>query len=375
MTSRATQRSLFLYPFLLTVLLYVLAGCVTSRKPRAAPPAPLTARSDYAGSQACAGCHAEESSGFGQTNHALTLHPMTRSALGPKAPPAGPLPGTGCVLEAAGDGYVVRVPSTGEQEILDYALGSGKTGMTYISIENKTTLIEMRRSYFPRLGRWLVTPGQEGQEKDPNHIGHDDGNERICIQCHAVTIPADSLRTDPKFMGVGCEACHGPGAAHVASLSVGKLDSSMEKLNGANGERINMLCGRCHRTVEDVLAKPVFDQKTDRFPVYGLASSRCFQASGAQLTCITCHDPHRNARTDPHYYVAICISCHSSSHSNPTVPASSGSAKETPAVRGRVCPVNPRSGCIECHMPRHRVFTDTSIPTAMADHRIRVHKQ
>src|SRR5262249_21126491 len=162
---------------------------------------------EYAGTEACAKCHIEESRGFSETNHARTFHLMTPSALGVQTPPAGSLPTTGCVLDLASDRYVVRVPATGEQKILDYALGSGKSGMTYIAIENKTTLIEMRRSYFPSLHRWFVTPGQEAEEKDPNHIGHNHGNQRACLLCHTVTIPADSLHPDPKLMGVGCEAC------------------------------------------------------------------------------------------------------------------------------------------------------------------------
>jgi hypothetical protein len=348
----------------LLTLLLVMAGCTSSRKPSGTPVVPAILRSEYAGAEACTKCHALESEGFSQTNHARTLRPMNSSALGAQTPPVGPLPDTGCVLELANDRYQVRIPSTGEVKTLDYAIGSGKSGMTYVTVENKTTLIEMRRSYFPSLHRWFITPGQEAQEKEPAHIGRNHGNLRACLLCHAVTLPPDSLHPEPKFMGVGCEVCHGPGSAHASSLTQGKMDSSMERLKGANGERINTLCGRCHRTVEDVLAKPVFDQNTARFPVYGLASSRCYQASGGTLTCITCHNPHRNASKDSRSYEAVCLKCHSASRPTP-----SG------ATQGKVCPVNPNTGCVGCHMPRKKVFTDTSIPSAMADHLIKVHRK
>src|SRR5262249_17960672 len=156
-----------------------------------------------------------------------TFRPMTPAALGAQAPPIGPLPNTGCALELAQDRYVVHAPATGEQKTLDYAIGSGKSGMTYVAIENKTTLIEMRKTYFTRVHRWFITPGQEAQERNPTQIGRNHGNLRNCVLCHAVTLPADSLRPEPKFMGVGCEACHGPAGAHVASLTNGKMDTSM----------------------------------------------------------------------------------------------------------------------------------------------------
>lgn len=300
---------------------------------------------------------------------------MTPADLGDQAPPTGPLPDTRCVLEQVGDRYRVRVQDTGEQKTLDYALGSGKTGTTYIAVENKTTLIEMRKSYFPSQRRWFITPGQEQEAKNPTSIGRDHGNLRKCVLCHAVTLPSDSLHPEPKFMGVGCESCHGPASAHVQAMTQGKTNRTMEKLTGANGDRINALCGRCHRTVEDVLMKPDPMGKTQRFPVFGLASSRCFQASQGKLTCITCHNPHQNARTDAESYNAICLKCHAAKTSavvgNRAVTGQTGSL----SVPGHACPVNPRAECVRCHMPRHKVFDDTALPTTMADHFIKVYRK
>ena len=48
-------------------------------------------------------------------------------------------------------------------ETLQYGLGSGKTGITFVSIADKTTLFEMRASYFPKIRQWYVTPGQKNR--------------------------------------------------------------------------------------------------------------------------------------------------------------------------------------------------------------------
>jgi hypothetical protein len=73
--------------------------------------------------------------------------------------------------------------------------------------------------------------------------------------------------------------------------------------------------------------------------------SACFQKSGA-LSCISCHDPHRDAVPETAHYDAVCRRC----HSNPT-----SDTAATSAVAHTVCPKNPRSGCTGCHMPRQQI--------------------
>jgi hypothetical protein len=99
-----------------------------------------------------------------------------------------------------------------------------------------------------------------------------------------------------------------------------------------------------------------------RFPSTTLTWSRCYTATNGALSCVTCHDPHRDASTAPADYEAKCLSCHSNR------PASPAASAETP--RSPACPVNPANGCVECHMPK----TQAGIPhTTFTDHNIRVH--
>ena len=80
-------------------------------------------------------------------------------------------------------------------------------------------------------------------------------------------------------------------------------------------------------------------------------ASRCYQKSG-KLSCLTCHDPHEDARTDPQFYVAKCLACHDTE------------------VRGEKaqCLRGARENCLPCHMPR-----SSPIPfLEFTDHRIRI---
>ena len=81
----------------------------------------------------------------------------------------------------------------------------------------------------------------------------------------------------------------------------------------------------------------------------GLVQSACFKQSNRTLNCVTCHDPHARASSDRAGYEQVCLSCHG-------------------ANAGTPCGVSPRSGCIDCHMPRR----DVTRGMMMTDHWIRI---
>jgi hypothetical protein len=98
-------------------------------------------------------------------------------------------------------------------------------------------------------------------------------------------------------------------------------------------------------------------KSTNRFQPYGLSLSKCFIKSNNKLTCSTCHSPHQDVEVNPKHYEAVCVDCHR------------GASQQKPA-----CPVNPKEKCISCHMPNRPVFPNTTLPTQMADHFIRIYK-
>jgi hypothetical protein len=98
--------------------------------------------------------------------------------------------------------------------------------------------------------------------------------------------------------------------------------------------------------------------------VPNLIRSRCYAQSGGTLSCITCHDPHKDLETSAGHYESRCLRCHPASTpmSSQTNPGANPSWSP--------CPVSPRGRCLDCHMPKVR----DAVPRAVfTDHRIRIH--
>ncbi len=340
------------------LLLLLAAGC---GGPKASVPTPRTSsppaeEAVYVGNAACAECHRAEFDPHHASRHALTLRRADRQSLGPLAPPTGPIPNTPYEIAAA-DGalhFVRNDPNEGRAPI-QYAFGSGKTVMTYVGEIGANRLTEFAMSYSPGSKVWYITPGQERltgvKLGDVNELGR----ARRCMLCHAVKVQPTSAEPPPGFEGVGCESCHGPGGAHIAAVRTpNATDIKMERIRSWGASRINALCARCHRSVDDLSPGALEANSTARFQPYGLEMSPCFKKSGDRLSCLTCHNPHTNVSTDTRAYERACLSCHSATASPP----------------GKVCPVNARTKCIGCHMPREQVFAGANIPISMPDHMI-----
>jgi hypothetical protein len=319
----------------------------------------------FLGNEACVECHPEEAREHAGSNHAHTLRAARRDLLPPELKLPGtfrdPSSGVEFTLavessDAAGSApggllFSARTPRGTQSRRVDLVLGSGKRGVTFLSLEPPNTLIELRASCFPRRNEWLITPGQQNSE--PNSIGkpHPGKDGQRCMGCHSTVLPESRLTPEDRFMGVGCESCHGAGKTHVAQMAGRKQPFKITTRKQRRGRETNELCGQCHRTEQDIDPDDGVSMfQTQRFQPYGLGKSACFQASEDRLTCMTCHDPHRNVSTDTAAYEKICRSCHGS------------------APKQKLCTVNTRSGCVSCHMPKRELLPGI----ALADHWIRV---
>ena len=357
---------------LFSIALILLAGC---ERPKTTIPNKITQSAKippaFVGSEACAYCHKQEMRDHQVSGHALTLRPVDFTHPSNSDPPEGVIPQTALQIKKAESNFIVRNSETHKYFPLTLAFGSGKQGVTYAHILDDSTLFEMRYSYFSTAKKWYVTPGHEGNLADKLALGMETKGAipRVCIQCHAVTLPEKSVEIEPKFMGVGCESCHGPGSAHIVAVNTpNATDLKMAKLGDLGGAKLNDLCGKCHRTVAEVQKLPASNQITQRFFPYGLSKSLCFIKSDDKMTCITCHDAHKDVSKNLKFYETRCLSCHTKNDTGV-------SNSNHPTLAQTICKINPKFGCIGCHMANRNSFPGTSLPIKMADHWIRIDSQ
>jgi Flp pilus assembly protein TadD len=351
----------------------------------------------YVGDAACARCHREIAESYG-------AHPMGRSLAPIGSADDGPPIGAavGLPFESKEVRYTIerrdgrtfhRASRQGpdgstfaevEAEVR-YALGSGTRGITYL-IERDGLLFQSPIAWFAQKHRWDISPGYGAVNPRPNF---ERAIQRECLFCHTsqVRSVAGTLNRyeSPIFEdhAIGCERCHGPGALH-AKRGGGPAGPDLTIVNPARLAPAlrESVCQQCHlqgwfrfpRAGRDSFDfRPglplhrflaVFVRKEgnpDRMDLIGqveqMESSRCYRESGAELGCISCHDPHRvpPPATKTEYYRGRCLECHEQR----------GCALPASERRSR----GPGEDCIACHMPRppvadvpHTVTTDHRIP-------------
>lgn len=240
-----------------------------------------------------------------------------------------------------------------------------KNGQTYI-LEKDSTYFESRLSFFTKTQSLDITPGQSPEEPEDveSALGRRMGIERAkgCFSCHTTMAVTSKLFEPEKATpGITCEACHGPGAAHIESMTGNDLEQAAAIVDPGDLSPSDSVdfCGACHSTWADVVeaaAEP--GPGLLRFQPYRLEESRCWGKNGdARITCVACHDPHRPLVHEPSAYDAKCLACHG-------VNTDSNRAH----AAGTICKA-ATSNCVTCHMPKYEVPQTHAVFT---DHKIRV---
>ncbi len=206
--------------------------------------------------------------------------------------------------------------------------------------------VELER-WYPVFPDQIVAPGDGFHWTGP--YMNWDGR---CAECHSTGYsrnyaPAtDSFAPRMAEIGVGCEACHGPGAAHVAwaadpdyfSLAAELAPVGLTVALGASQEAEVLQCLTCHSRREAMGdGNPV--PGTDYHDAFSLTPLRVglYHPDGSILdevfeggsflqsrmfavgvTCSDCHDPHRAGLIAEGN--AVCTQCHSPA-GNPEFPS------------------------------------------------------
>lgn len=248
---------------------------------------------DYAGAAACAKCHPAEFAAQSKSAHA---HSLAKS----KPPQPG-----------------------------DWAFGAGSQAITFVTRIDPEHYLEEGQTWYKRLNGYDRTPGGATSAGTRYRTFAPDAGILRCFSCHStgpVALDAGEAIV-PHELGVRCETCHGPAAAHARNpAQVGPRNPG--KFSAA---RLNDVCGDCHRMPAGADDTPDLRNPWNaRHQPLLLAASACFQRSQGRLSCLTCHSPHAPLEHNLATYNAACAKCH------PTV-------KHALPVTGHPC--------AECHMP------------------------
>jgi hypothetical protein len=322
-------------------------------------------RDEFLGPDACAACHASKVRTQKQTPMAhAALRPADVDVLRSHDQLTFHLPPYTYQISRQQDGSLYSV-TDGKQTIatpLTWAFGLGESGQTYI-LERNGTFFESRVSYFPALEGldFTPTPSRAPDSTLEDALGRRmlyAGETQRCFGCHT-TASTTNRRFDPSHLipGVTCEACHGPGAKHVAAMKSEKMKLGLKSiLDPGQLNPVDQVdfCGACHRAYVDVVLSKTFGIQNLRFQPYRLERSQCWIKSNNGITCLNCHNPHQPRVRDLASYDDRCLSCHHS-------PAPGGRSAKT-------CSVST-SNCVSCHMPKYEV---PGMHAKFTDHFIRI---
>jgi predicted CXXCH cytochrome family protein len=374
----------------------------------AATAAPRYGRGDtheYLGSKACARCHQEVYDRWEQSLHIRMTKPIAEATVVSDF--------NGARLTAHGrsfefgrrDGKPFMKVSFGtrppETFPVDYTLGF-KRYQGYLSTLPDGRMYVLPAFWHVESRRWIdwkeITPIPDGA-----HQLRQIWNTN-CFNCHATNLsqgfdPASKVyRTAWTEMGIGCEACHGPGARHVALIDAWHKDPSLkpggtyETYSPDNGSPRQSFdtCAYCHGNKQNVfvgfragdryedyaipflISAPIPendpqgefwpDGRPNRFNrPQALTLSGCFKAGA--VVCTSCHVAHGSPNpfslkvdvTKGNDGDQLCTQC----HTDITRRTAKGATGATGALSRDSVAIDPHtfhrpdsegSRCVSCHM-------------------------
>jgi len=309
----------------------------------------------YSGSGPCKDCHNDIYAPWQQSAHAKMMREYVAGIPDVPDPAAGGLDAT-------------------KTELVLGASGQRREFLTLS--DDGSELLVMPRRYCMATGQWMDIDAQDWQQR-PWRV--------YCAGCHATGF-SESMTPPGVYAeaSIGCEACHGPGAAHIGS----RLPDDVVRPGVLAPDARDSICASCHsrgRSTDGVHAFstsyrpgesladsliPVADGDTAAFwptgdPTIVVSRLNHQQAldiarTGSHAPCTSCHEPHgptgfrAQLKRDPDNG-DLCLSCHGEvdpvAHSHHPASDTGGAGV----------------GCLQCHMPK---TATSAVPLDIASHRI-----
>jgi predicted CXXCH cytochrome family protein len=351
--------------------------------------APATERA-YAGSEACRTCHAAQYAAWKQSLHVQMTKPIEQATVRGDFQQSEPFTqhGRTYATSVSGGHYAVSVtrpPAATETFPVDYTLGA-KRFQGYISRLPDGRMYVLPVFWNAAWQRWLdwkeITPVPDGN-RDLRQIWNVN-----CFNCHATNIQRNFDTGTRRFsttwteMGIGCESCHGPGAAHAAdppdhivSMRRASPRQVFDTCAYCHGNKTNYFTGFVPGDRLDDFAQPALisdpvpasdpqgefwpDGRPSRFNrPQALTQSGCFRAGA--IACTSCHVAHGSANAHSlkvpiEQSDRLCTQCHTVRAGGPgEAGGAGGSGTATPvgdlSAHTHHAPASQGSRCIECHM-------------------------
>jgi len=268
-----------------------------------------------------------------------------------------------------------------KQTIAQYLAGHGEAdrpSITYVSFVADTAATDTAGAPATPPTTSVTQPRPPEDESDRTYVG-----QKTCEGCHAQeaanwahTIHAAVFTLNPRdpVEAQGCEACHGPGSAHVKNPSDLSTIISFSHKSLTPVARQNAQCLTCHQGGQRIfwhgsihednnLACSDCHNPMSNFSAHGLTAREsvnqtCFSCHKIQrvefnkrshmpllegkITCVDCHNPH-GSTTAPLLKAdsvnEVCYSCH---------------AEKRGPFLFEHAPV--RENCLNCHSPHGSNF-------------------
>ena len=420
------------------LLLCALAAALTAGArlllPAAVPEAEVANRpieaptAGYVTSATCRACHAREHATWSDSyHHTMTQRPEPRTVLGSFDRVKLERSGRTWELTRRGDEFWVDMedpmaaPGTrGARVQRKVVLTTGSHHMQLCWYETGFTRVMglLPFVYLRSEQRWI--PRQAGFVLPPTgEVLHEIGQwTLVCLKCHGThsrpradmdNAGLHGADTQVSELGIACEACHGPGEAHVrqnqdplrryARHFSHEPDPTIVNPARLDFRRGTDVCGQCHgifdlelrgKPLQEFLAQgftyrpgddlsqtrplprkgmdeqfwPDGEPRVAGREFNGLAGSPCFERG--QMTCLHCHQLHQKSddrrpraawaddQLKPVDVDQTCLGCH-------------GKYAQDPAAHSHHGKDSAGNRCVNCHMP----LSTYGLLKGVRNHRIR----
>ena len=374
---------------ILAALTMGITGLVATQVHAAGNEESTARRPAYVSSTQCSACHGDIAEAWRDSDHAGAWRtPEPRNVLGDFADTTFTHNGVTSRFTTRDGRFFVRTDGP-DGTLTEYEVkytGGVMPLQQYIVETAPGRLQQLDTAWDTERNQWFhVYPDQDLPHTDGLHWTgpYKNWNAR-CAECHATDFRKNydprskTYASDQAEIGVGCEACHGPGEAHAAwAGDTGSFEASQWQgvdelgltfaFDPADPEVEIQQCAGCHSRREPIgdasptVGTPFADsyrlavlrdglyhpdgQIRDEVYVYGSFLQSNMYAQGVR--CSDCHEPHSGAVKAAGN--AVCTRCHNPD-GNREFPTLNRATYDGPEHHFHEAGT-PAAQCVNCHMP------------------------